>query len=197
VEIRHGVLADLPYLYEICHLTGDAGKDATGVVSDRFLLGQIFAAPYLVRDPQWCWVACDSGTPVGYLLTTPDTRSFYAWEASSWSPSLRGLYPLPVPGGLSGFESRMRERVHAPPTVPAFVQAYPAHLHIDLLPRAQGHRLGSWLMEQFLDQCRAEGIPGIHLGVSATNTGAIGFYRKLGFETLTEEPWGFFLGLKP
>ena len=197
MEIRKGHLADLPYLYEICHLTGDAGEDATGVVSDRFLLGQIFAAPYLVRDPQWCWIAGDEGRPVGYLLTTPDTQDFQSWETKNWTPLLQSLYPQPVPTGLSGFETRLRERVHSPAVLPAFAEDYPAHLHIDLLPRAQGHRLGSQLVERFVAQCRAEGVRGIHLGVSATNVGAIAFYRKLGFEPLTEEPWGFFLGLKP
>jgi ribosomal protein S18 acetylase RimI-like enzyme len=196
VEIRHGQLPDLPYLYDICHRTGDEGQDASAVMGDRFLLGQVFAAPYLVRDPRWTWVACDGGIPVGYLLTTPDTRAFLEWEALHWKPGLRELYPLPVPAGLSPFETRLRERGHRPTGAPEFVDDYPAHFHIDLLPRAQGHKLGSRLIEAFVAQARSERIPGIHLGVGGRNTGAIAFYRKQGFSTIGEADWGFFLGMK-
>ena len=58
---------------------------------------------------------------------------------------------------------------------------YPAHLHIDLLPRAQGQGHGRRLMTAMFDRLTAAGASGVHLGVRRTNTRAIAFYEKLGF----------------
>ena len=58
---------------------------------------------------------------------------------------------------------------------------YPAHLHIDLLPRLQGRGVGRRLVDTLLDALRRRGVPGVHLGVDAANTRAIGFYEHVGF----------------
>lgn len=195
MNLRHGHLADLPGLYEVCHLTGYAGQDATPVVSDRWLLGHYFAAPYLVRDPSWCWVAADDAGVAGYLVSTPDTRSFVEWMNRDWLPAVQGLYPQTA-AEWSGFETWLRSLIHAPATSPDFVDEYPAHLHIDFLPRAQGQGLGTRFVGSFLDQLKTQGIPGFHLGVGTTNTKAQAFYAKLGFRVIRETPGALYLGLK-
>ena len=73
---------------------------------------------------------------------------------------------------------------------------YPAHLHIDLLPEAQGAGWGRALMEGLQDALRAGGSPGVHLGVSARNQRALGFYRHLGYEELASDGIGHTLGLR-
>jgi ribosomal protein S18 acetylase RimI-like enzyme len=40
------------------------------------------------------------------------------------------------------------------------------------------------MLEQVMNQLRARGSPGAHLGVSAINTPAFGFYERLGFQEL-------------
>ncbi|MBN8501291.1 MAG: GNAT family N-acetyltransferase, partial [Sphingomonadales bacterium] len=62
--------------------------------------------------------------------------------------------------------------------------AYPSHLHIDLLERAQGRGFGRRMMGQVMDLLRQSGCPGAHLGVSLLNVPAQGFYRRLGFDEL-------------
>jgi ribosomal protein S18 acetylase RimI-like enzyme len=57
-----------------------------------------------------------------------------------------------------------------------------AHLHIDLEAVAQGQGWGRRLMARFEDELRERGVPGLHLTVSATNSGAIAFYERLGLE---------------
>jgi ribosomal protein S18 acetylase RimI-like enzyme len=64
-------------------------------------------------------------------------------------------------------------------------EAYPSHLHIDLLPRAQGRGYGREMIERLLTALRARGSPGVHLGLSARNTRAFAFYGRLGFRELT------------
>ena len=61
---------------------------------------------------------------------------------------------------------------------------HPAHLHIDLLPEAQGRGLGRSMIRAFLDGLKAAGVRGVHLGVSPTNTAARAFYSRLGFTPL-------------
>jgi ribosomal protein S18 acetylase RimI-like enzyme len=63
-------------------------------------------------------------------------------------------------------------------------EAYPSHLHIDLLERAQGRGYGRRMLEQVMDRLRQRGSPGAHLGVSILNTRAVGFYERLGFREL-------------
>ena len=63
--------------------------------------------------------------------------------------------------------------------------AYPSHLHIDLLPRAQGRGHGRRMMEQVMEMLRRRGSPGAHLGVSMLNARAQAFYTHLGFRELT------------
>jgi ribosomal protein S18 acetylase RimI-like enzyme len=63
-------------------------------------------------------------------------------------------------------------------------EAYPSHLHIDLLPRAQGRGFGRRMIEQNLETLRRRGSPGAHLGLSTLNTRAYGFYERLSFREL-------------
>ncbi|MFN0068727.1 MAG: GNAT family N-acetyltransferase, partial [Limisphaerales bacterium] len=62
--------------------------------------------------------------------------------------------------------------------------AYPSHLHIDLLPRAQGRGWGRRMLEEVICRLRARGSPGAHLGVSLLNVPAFGFYGRLGFREI-------------
>ena len=54
------------------------------------------------------------------------------------------------------------------------LDAYPAHLHIDLLPPFQGAGHGRALMETFYAAAARAGAPGVHLTVLAANTRALG-----------------------
>jgi len=73
--------------------------------------------------------------------------------------------------------------------------AYPAHLHIDLLPEWQGKGYGRGLMEAFLAGVHAAGAPRVHLGMVPTNTAARAFYHRLGFtEIALGDPNVLYLG---
>jgi ribosomal protein S18 acetylase RimI-like enzyme len=63
-------------------------------------------------------------------------------------------------------------------------EIYPSHLHVDLLPRAQGHGYGRRMMEEVMAKLRQKGSPGAHLGVSEVNSRAFRFYQRLGFNEL-------------
>jgi ribosomal protein S18 acetylase RimI-like enzyme len=188
--------SDLGAIYRICLLTGDAGGDASSLYRNPELLGHVYAGPYPVADPGLTFVVADEEGVVGYILATADTAAFERWREESWWPVLRDQYP-PVDDPKDGTEDHVViGRVHETwPTDEPVLADYPAHMHIDLLPRAQGQGLGRQLIETLAAALRERGVRGLHLGVSSQNPGAIAFYRRVGFTTVEERPWGLVLGL--
>ena len=178
---------DLPALYDICLKTGDNGADASGQYTDRMIIGEIFAAPYAVLQPDCAFVAEDDAGVAGYILGTPDTRAFEARLEAEWWPDLRARYPdtADVPVFKRNREQWDAYYIHHPPANPqACVEAAPAHLHIDLLPRLQGRGMGKALMDAFLDRVGGRA----HLGCQAPNLRAQRFYARYGFRRLDGVP---------
>ena len=112
------------------------------------------------------------------------SRTTTGWRATCWARSTAGPSSSSAPssggrrcsGGsrtrwarrragrrTSGSRTSCTTRRALPTPV---VARYPSHLHIDLLPRAQGQGHGRLLIESLLDLLRAEGSGGVHLGVS-------------------------------
>ena len=187
-QIRPYQSADLDDLYWICLQTADNGQDATALVSDPMLPGHVFAAPYGIYEPSFAWVAEDAAGVAGYVLGALDTWAFEERLEHDWWPALRARYPDPrqLPDMVSAPEWLSLQAIHLPfITDPALVSRYPSHLHIDLLPRLQGHGLGRRLIETLVAALRAGGSSGVHLHVGRANERAVAFYQHIG---LTELP---------
>lgn len=193
--IRLYTPTDLPDLYNICLSTGDSGADASRLYRDPDLLGHFYAAPYGVYEPDLTFVLTDEQGVCGYVLGCHDSHNFAAWMEAEWLPPLRQIYPLPAADDTSK-DAAMIRLIHKGYIPSRWADAYPAHLHIDLLPRARGHGLGRKLMNVFLGRLRERKVPGVHLGVGRRNVAAVAFYQRTGFELLEEFPWGFEYGLK-
>ncbi|MEU9090293.1 GNAT family N-acetyltransferase [Streptomyces sp. NPDC048428] len=188
--------AETDRLYDICLRTAASGKDATDSFEDPRLPGDIFLAPYLRYAPDLAWVLARPDRPAsGYVLGVADTVAFEQTLEREWWPALRARRSGdPVREGSA--DAFARKWIDRPPTAPAEVAAaYPAHLHIDLLPEAQGGGNGSRLIHTLLGALRSRGVRGVHLGVGKANADAVGFYRHIGFEELVEEPAAFILGM--
>jgi ribosomal protein S18 acetylase RimI-like enzyme len=182
VVIRTAVAEDRDALYEICRLTGDAGEDASALCTDPDLFGEVWVGPYLALEPELAFVAADDRGPAGYVLGAADTTAFEAACEEAWWPARRERYSEPPATGDLSPEQELHRWIHHPPPTPGAILAeYPAHLHIDLHPRAQGQGLGRRLMDTLLAALRARHVAGVHLGVDAANHRAIGFYTHLGF----------------
>jgi ribosomal protein S18 acetylase RimI-like enzyme len=175
-------------LVDVCLRTGDIGADATGILDDDRIWAEIFALPYAARHPEFAFVIeADDARVVGYVVATPDTDAFETWFAETWWPARSDSWP-----DTAMTPERQRDllayaagrRAGASP----YAAEYPAHLHIDLLPEAQGQGWGRRLIDAELDALRAAGVTGVHLVASAANTGAVAFYRRLGFTPLPADP---------
>lgn len=188
--IRRYAPDDLDAVYEICLKTGDAGNDATHLYDDPLALGHLYVGPYVTLEPELAFVLEDNAGVCGYGLAALDSESFYARFVDQWLPKVTEAIPKPKadPATWSPTE-RLYHLMHHPSIeLPEALSSYPSHLHLDLLPRAQGQRQGTRMMHALLDALQERGSPGVHLGVHKSNERAIAFYGKHGFEPLKPRP---------
>jgi len=178
--------SDLPAFYDICVRTADAGEDARGKYSSDALMGDLFAAPYAHMCPDLAFVLDDGGAAVGYIVGTADTEDFVRRWRTEWLPGFAATYPPPAaPAGdpVRDPEQDMVALGYRPEHMlgAQLAAAYPAHLHIDVLPPYQGQGHGRRLMEAFLAAVARAGAPAVHLGMLTANVKARAFYDRLGF----------------
>ena len=187
--IRPYRAADRDAIARICLLTAAGGGDATGLYSDDALMPEVYALPYVEYAPELAFVVDAGGGGIGgYVLGVADTAAFIDWYAREWAPGFRARHPMPGPPTAyepayteaqliadGGDPERMRI---------AELDAYPAHLHIDLLPEHQGKGLGRRLIDALRAALAERGVPAVHLGFDPANTGARAFYERLGFHEL-------------
>ena len=189
--------------YYICMKTGDHGGDGEPFFrADPDALGRLYVAPYLRFEPGLALFLEDKEGVCGYALGARDSKQFYDRYEREMRPSL--VADFPDPKGDSAAWNRVEETYsfyhHPDYFLPDPYEQYPGHLHIDLLPRAQGGGWGRFMIETLLNRMRSLGLPGVHLGMSGVNHTAYGFYRHLGFEELARTGEGegesIYLGLK-
>lgn len=192
--------ADLPALRRICLLTGRAGGNATGQWSTDDLLPDVFLEPFVTLVPETAWTVEQDGRPVGYLVGVLDTTAFVSRWRDEWTPVFATRHPRVA--DVPGFDPAAEQWLHDFGYDPSWmlgdqVADFPAHLHIDLLPEAQGSGYGRGLMREFGLAAVAAGVPGIHLGMARDNLPALAFYRRLGFRELPYESQALLLGIDP
>jgi ribosomal protein S18 acetylase RimI-like enzyme len=185
-EIRPYRPADEDAVYDVCLKTGIAGQDATHLYSDPKALGHIFVGPYLHLEPELAFVLEDSQGVCGYVLGALDSARFYRAYLERWLPELRKFRPDPCgnPAEWTPTEKAYHQYHHPKIYFPGHFRDYPSHLHIDLLPRAQGRGNGQRMMATLLERLRQLGATGVHLSMASTNSRAERFYQKLGFHEL-------------
>ncbi|MCF4099287.1 GNAT family N-acetyltransferase [Maritalea mediterranea] len=185
-RVRTATLEDEAAISHICVCTADSGGDARALYSRHDLPGLIWAVPYLHYNPSHCFVVDDGSAVLGYIVTVANTRAYEAWQHDHWWPAVEEKLRTFTPQSEAD-SNFLKALAHNQKPAPAFADDYPAHLHINLLPQAQGGGFGGKLMHAALDRLRADGVSGIHLGVNRENHRAIGFYKAMGFEQVADE----------
>ena len=198
-RIRRYQPGDDAAAYFVCMKTGDHGKDGEPFFKeDPDALGRIYVGPYLRFAPEFSLMLEDDLGICGYALGTLDTKEFFQRYETEWRPTLADQFPDPT--GDEQSWSRVEEAYHLyhhpDYFYPEPYNDYPAHLHIDLLPRAQAQGYGRQMIEQLLGLLREAGAPGVHLGMSATNEPAYGFYKQLGFRELVRDDESIYMGIR-
>ncbi len=195
MTVRPFHMSDLGALYDICLRTGDSGKDARTLHSDRMILGHYFAAPYVAFEPSLCFVIDQNTRPVGYILGTSDSRQYSRWAEEQWFPLLRRRYAV-LPENFTEKDRYLAGLIHKGYTPREELRDYPAHLHIDILPEGQGGGMGRRLIDTFVEALKKKGVTALHLEVGRANPRAIAFYRHIGFHLIREYPRSLALGMR-
>ncbi|AEG44289.1 N-acetyltransferase [Isoptericola variabilis] len=224
--IRPYRAGDRDAVAEVCVRTAAAGGDARGLYSDDLLMPEVYALPYVTYAPDLAFVVVhpdgapagtghpgdagderlrvEDGRLVGYVIGVADTADFVAWWEREWAPGFVRRHPEPGPplrpGAAPSYpetallrDGRTPRRMLLPDDELA---AYPAHLHIDLLPEAQRRGYGRRLVDTLRTALAARGVPGVHLGYDPANTAARAFYDRVGFRELpSHRPAAPFLGI--
>lgn len=153
---------------EVCVRTARDGEDARGTLATPELYAEIWALPYLALEPDLAFVLAEGEQVLGYVLGTADTDAFAARAESEWFPAARARHPV----ARDAREQWLVDLLHAPAEPLAeHLRGYPAHLHVDLLPEAQGAGWGRRLLETFFAALRERGVPGVHLGAATHEQG--------------------------
>ncbi len=186
-NIRPARAGDQAGAYHVCLKTGNFGQDGEPFYrEDPDALGRIYVGPYLAYEPELSFILEDEQGVCGYALGAFDSRKFYARYETEWRPDVCAKFPAPA--GDPTLWTRLQEVYHSyhhpEYFCPEPYEAYPSHLHIDLLARARGRGFGRRMLEMVMDKLRQRGSPGAHLAVSSFNVPAFGFYQKLGFKEL-------------
>lgn len=186
LPLRKARREDLDQIYAISLATGDGGQDASHLYRDGRLIGHIYSAPYVVLSCESTGVVEDEQGIAGYIVGTYDTAAFETRLEREWWPALRDRYA--EPGGdpsLWTADERRSFAIHHPRNTPKqIVDAYPAHIHMNLLPRLQGQGIGSKLLDEWVSKAGQAGVRGIHLGVNPGNQGGLRFWSSRGFARL-------------
>lgn len=183
ITVRPAELRDLDAVYDICLKTGQAGRDATDLYRDPELIGHIYAGPYVALNGPISFVAEDDEGVFGYAVGVSDTRAFERDLEREWWPALRERYPEPPQHKTAQTADDLRIRtIHNPSAVPQVViDDYPAHIHMNLLPRARGRGVGTKLLDAWIAAAKARGVSAVHAGVSAINEAGMAFWNARDF----------------
>ena len=187
-------------VYEVCLQTGDSGQNATPLYSDPLALGHIYVGPYLKLEPELAFVLEDELSVCGYVLGALNSRKFYDAYLAQWLPEIRRTRPEPKGNRAtwSTTEKIYYEYYHPEIYYPESFNDYPSHLHIDLLPRAQGLGFGTRMIAILIAELEKRGSSGVHLALSSANRRAEHFYSRLGFVELarvgSSDPQTVFMG---
>jgi len=170
---------------QICCETADSGEPMDGWFPDREIFADLLMRYYTDCEPESLLVAMSDGRVVGYLAACRDTARFRRMMAfwivpatvlkamlrgTLWHPKLRALL------WANRHIGQWRDHVS--------VDAYPAHLHINLRHNYRGLHIGQRLLDQWLRQARAAEIRGVHAAVNASNTRGARFFKAMGFQPL-------------
>ena len=153
----------------ICRMTAgnlSVKNEAIGRIN-----GLTYAAYYIEHEAENCFVLCDDGNVVGYIISSVNEKKFrktfykdYVKRIAEINKSEAGkVLFIPIPYMLLKW-------------------FYPSHLHINLLPEFQGKGYGTLMINSLLDELKARNVKAVMLLADAENTGAVRFYERNGFK---------------
>lgn len=177
---------DLAAVQLICYDTALRGATLRGVFDDVRLVADAILLYHIKVEPDSFLVAGAETRVSGYIAGCVDTRRFDRLYRRRVLPSLvlriatQGHWAHRICRRLL-YDSMAYGRVlHAQRQ--RFLEAYPAHLHINVAQSARGAGMGSSLLAAFTAHLATHGVCGVHAVVQSPHGAA--FFAEHGFTVL-------------
>lgn len=189
--IRPTLPQDREVVGRVAYQTGFFGQSAGGYFPDQRLFAALWVGPYFQGAGAGGFVAEVDGEVVGYILGAPDHRAYQ--QALTGVVARHLLTARPTLATLRSAAYLLRAARY--PSRHADWAAYPAHLHLNLLPGARRMGAGRRLLEAHLAVLGGLGVPGVQLSTTTENGAALTLYRRAGFSGLSSQvsplwtPW--------
>lgn len=184
MEIRTFVESDRAALRELFGRAGEGSPTETlwGHLESE---AAIYLDPYLECEPESVFVAAVGGALVGYLTGCLDSASFPS-EDARMEQAIRTHRLVFRPRTAAFFARALSDMAWArirrtPASGEIDDPRWPAHLHLNVEPRARGTGVAEGLMTSWFDRLRGAGSPGCHLQTVVENARAIRFFERMGF----------------
>ncbi|WP_309571673.1 GNAT family N-acetyltransferase [Deinococcus sp.] len=176
---------DVAAVARIAYLTGFFGESAAVYFPDAALFGALWVGPYFGGAGAGGvgaagFVAERGGEVLGYIVGAPDHGAYR--RALSGVVARYVTSTLPATATLRSVPYLLRAGRF--PSPHADWAAYPAHLHLNLLPGARGLGVGRRLLDAHLGALGGLGVPGVQLSTTTENPAAITLYGRAGFTVL-------------
>lgn len=200
VEIRVYQGGDQDAVHRIAADTAFFGQPIENHIDDRRLFIDLFYRYYTEYEGETCWVACAEEDVIGFLTGCANTRRKYGLMQRRIVPAVLRNW---VSGGYKVGRKTVRHALRLmwsalSGKVPHVdIDAYPAHLHINIKEGWRGHRIGTRLMKTYFQQLRDLNTAGVHLFTTERNLAACRLYERLGMKILDSritQLWEPFLG---
>ncbi len=133
----------------------------------------IFCDYYIEKEPENCFVLSDDGKAVGYVICAENFKKFKAVFDSEYVVQVNHFDAGMIKWANEAY--LLHEK---------YADAYPAHLHIDILPEYQRSGWGGKLIKALFEHLKNKGVNGVMLTTGTGNETANKFYKKYGFEEL-------------
>ena len=188
--IRQAKISDMDDLYDICIRTGNYGEDARNLYNNHEALGIYYVGPYVAFEQDLAFVLEDKLGICGYVLGTKNTKKFFKKMTEKWLPKYQKRFQMPDGDPEKwNMDQKIVALIHNPRvSIPDSLNNFPAHLHIDLLPRARKKGNGRLMIETLHKKLKILGIKGVFLDVGIKNLNAQSFYKKIGYKKLQVTP---------
>ncbi|MFB9907671.1 GNAT family N-acetyltransferase [Allokutzneria oryzae] len=184
MEIRTFTETDRAELRELFHRAGE-GSPTASLWGHTESEAAVYLDPYMDLVADSLFLAVADGALVGYLTGCPDGSALPS-ESERMALAIK-KHRLTLRRGPAAFFARSMldmagAAIRRQPTPKDFYDPrWPAHLHINVEPRARGTGAADGLMNHWLDRLRETGSPGCHLQTLCENTRAVRFFERMGF----------------
>jgi len=149
----------------------------------RDFLADVLTLYFTDFEPESCFVAEVDKIVGGYLIGTRDSSNFMKVFLLKILPGL--IFKFFFKGiifskkNIMYFFNLFRSLLRGELRGPAINKEYPALLHINIDEKYRKMKIGTALIENYLDYLKSKEVPGVHLNAKSAHAAV--FFEKMGF----------------